>query len=217
MSVFVLQHCHTNEWDDDDAKLIGVYSSRLEAERAVERLRTMPGFVDYPRVVDPRKDEDPNGFYISEFELDQDEWRQGFISAIQATMPDTIDELIATLINGSSGSNFEAAARRFDALPLYDGWDGWVLLTRQGEVVDADEAGVLTLAKEPMRTMCLVGGAERYPELAPLLPVRPTASKNCPHCNGTGWMPIGADGRFRCGTCRALGWVEEPPNNSEAT
>lgn len=216
MSVFVLQHSHTNEWDDDDVKMIGVYSSRLEAERAVERIRTQPGFVDYPRIVDPRKDEDPNGFYIDEFELDQDEWREGFVSAIQATMPATIDELIATLVNGSSGSNFEAAARRFDALPLHEGWDGWALLTRQGEVFDADEAGALTLAKEPLRTMYLVGGAERYPELAPLLPVRPSASRNCLHCDGTGWMPLGEDGRIRCSTCRALGWVD-PSNHSQVT
>jgi len=123
-----------------------------------------------------------------------------------------IRRLIENLAKGSSGSKFEEAARRFDALPLHEGWNGWIVLTDLGEVLEeTDEGGVLSPAPEPLRTMYLVEGAERYPELLSLLPVRSPASVECRHCRGTGWVKIGGnDAKIRCGECRALGWVETP-------
>lgn len=59
--------------------MIGVYSSREEAEAAVERKRRFSGFSDFPRIVDPMKDEDPSGFYISEMLLNHDYWSEGFV------------------------------------------------------------------------------------------------------------------------------------------
>jgi hypothetical protein len=93
---------------------------------------------------------------------------------MQPSLSSSIRKLIEGLAKGSSGSHFEEAARRFDALPLY--------------------------------AMCLVEGAERYPELSSLLPVRPPASVECKQCRGTGWVEFAANGaRFRCCECRALG------------
>lgn len=77
-TVFVLQHVRS-EGDSDDVKLIGVYSSRAEAEAAVERKRKFPGFSSFPRIVDPLKDEEKSGFYIDEMQLDHDAWSEGFV------------------------------------------------------------------------------------------------------------------------------------------
>jgi len=122
---------------------------------------------------------------------------------------------IDRLAKGTSGAAVEEAARNFDALPLYQGWEGWGLLTEQGQVLDADAAGVVSPAEDPLRTMYLVNGSETYPELKALLPTRSSTSIDCLHCKGSGWARIGAEGTgFRCGECRALGWVEVPSNTS---
>ena len=77
-SVFLLQHCHLLASGDEDLKTIGVYTSRQQARAAVERVKAQPGFCDHPRVVDPEVDDDPNGFYIDEYTLDEDNWCDGY-------------------------------------------------------------------------------------------------------------------------------------------
>ena len=77
-TVFVVQHLRSEE-ESEDVKLIGVYSSRAEAEAAVDRKRKFPGFSAFPRIVDPLHDEDESGFYIDEYPLDQDQWSEGFV------------------------------------------------------------------------------------------------------------------------------------------
>lgn len=68
-SVFVLQHVHELEGGDEDVKLIGVYSTREQAFSAVERLRSLPGFCD-----------EPSGFNVDEYSLDQDQWTEGYVT-----------------------------------------------------------------------------------------------------------------------------------------
>jgi hypothetical protein len=70
VSVFLLQHVRVDDEYGDDAKLIGVYSSEANASAAIERLKAQPGFRDAPA-----------GFHIDRYELDQDQWTEGFISA----------------------------------------------------------------------------------------------------------------------------------------
>ena len=62
-SVFLLHHVHRMPNDDEDVKLIGVYSSRETAEAAVARLADRPGFRDH---VDE--------FEVDEYEIDKDNW-----------------------------------------------------------------------------------------------------------------------------------------------
>ena len=50
-----------------DRKSIGIYSSKASAESAIDRLKTKPGFRDWP-----------NGFRIFEAQLDQDSWVDGY-------------------------------------------------------------------------------------------------------------------------------------------
>jgi len=68
-SVFVLQHVAREDEDDEDVKLIGVYSSQSSAEAAVSRIMLQSGFADFPE-----------GFYVDEYEIDEDHWAEGFAS-----------------------------------------------------------------------------------------------------------------------------------------
>jgi hypothetical protein len=66
VNVFVLQHSY-EQGDCTETKMIGVYSSREQAERAIDRLREVPGFIDRPE-----------DFYVDEYRLDKDQWAEGF-------------------------------------------------------------------------------------------------------------------------------------------
>ena len=68
MEVYVLWHEYETE-EFEDSKMIGVYSTRERAQEAIERLKTQPGFIDYP-----------DGFVIDPYTLDKDEWTEGFIT-----------------------------------------------------------------------------------------------------------------------------------------
>lgn len=65
-SVYLLQHSYF--WNDvEETKIIGVYSSRENAEKVVECYKFLPGFSDY-------KDE----FVIDEYIVDENNWEDGF-------------------------------------------------------------------------------------------------------------------------------------------
>jgi hypothetical protein len=67
MIVYVLQHVRKESSDDEDIKLIGVYSSEDAAKKAVLRLSKQPGFAD-----------NIQGFHVDEYELDEDHWVEGY-------------------------------------------------------------------------------------------------------------------------------------------
>lgn len=64
--VFVLQHSYEKDFCEE-TKFIGVYSSIEKAESAIERLKIQPGFRDRPE-----------DFQIEEYELDKDQWTEGY-------------------------------------------------------------------------------------------------------------------------------------------
>jgi homoserine kinase type II len=66
--VYLLWHVHDLE-NDADEKVIGVYASQANAEAARERAKSLPGFRDYP-----------DGFHIDGYELDEGQWREGFVT-----------------------------------------------------------------------------------------------------------------------------------------
>ena len=129
---------------------------------------------------------------------------------MQPAMTATIRALITRVTQGLFGDAFAQIAQRHDALPLAEGWFAWALLTENGEVFEAAEDGTVSAAEEPLRTMFLVAGSERFPELSALLPVRSATCTDCATCEGTGRMKFGT-GKVRCGHCRSLGWVEASP------
>ncbi len=69
MEVFVLQHVHVLEEDQEDVKMIGVYSTPERAKAAIKRMRTLPGFRDAP-----------DGFSIDRYRVDEDHWVEGYIT-----------------------------------------------------------------------------------------------------------------------------------------
>ena len=70
-SIFLLWHVHELGDGEDDEKLIGVYSSQEDAERAIGclRERDLPGFRDFP-----------DGFEISDYPINQDHWTEGYFT-----------------------------------------------------------------------------------------------------------------------------------------
>lgn len=79
--VYILYHTIIVNYDEDQerVKLIGVYSSRSNAISAIDRISGMPGFKDYPKVLDEYPDEDGvGGFFIDCTELDNTSWSEGF-------------------------------------------------------------------------------------------------------------------------------------------
>jgi hypothetical protein len=69
MEVFLLWHVHAFDDGEEDEKLIGVYSSREEAEAAIERVKGQPGFVDAPE-----------GFGIDPYMVNEDHWTEGYVT-----------------------------------------------------------------------------------------------------------------------------------------
>lgn len=72
MKVYLLWHTHdlaadADDEPDDDAKLLGVYSSGQGAQARIARARQLPGFRD-----------SPDGFEVSEYTVDEDEWNEGY-------------------------------------------------------------------------------------------------------------------------------------------
>ena len=65
MEIFVV--FHWDKIDVQDIRTVGVYSSMANAETAIERVGEKPGFR-----------EAPEGFYVVQYELDQDNWTEGF-------------------------------------------------------------------------------------------------------------------------------------------
>lgn len=74
--VFVLQHLHLLNGDEEDVKMLGVYSTLASASAAIERFRKLPGFRTVPQIADAPVVAE--GFYISEYEIDQDSWSEGY-------------------------------------------------------------------------------------------------------------------------------------------
>jgi hypothetical protein len=104
-------------------------------------------------------------------------------------------------------------ATRLAALPI--GGSMWAdyYLRSNGEVVvvgaDFDHPDVDTIHTDwgTVRRV-LVWGAERYPELWELLPVREPGATDCPTCQA---IPLFAEGRVLCPTCDGLHWLPPAP------
>jgi hypothetical protein len=60
---------YTREWAEreDTELLIGVYGTDADARDAVRRLKSQPGFAEYPE-----------GFLVVPYEVDKDHWTEGF-------------------------------------------------------------------------------------------------------------------------------------------
>ena len=64
--VYLIQHAYYLN-DCDETKIIGIYTSLERAKQAIERIKTKQGFIDKPE-----------DFHIDKYELDNDNWTEGF-------------------------------------------------------------------------------------------------------------------------------------------
>jgi hypothetical protein len=80
MDVYLLQHLHVLNEDDEDVKTCGIFASREEAEAAVATLSMVEGFRGRSRIIDPLEDDDREGFYIDRHVVGQVLWSGGFIT-----------------------------------------------------------------------------------------------------------------------------------------
>jgi hypothetical protein len=67
--VYVVQHVHIINDDEEDVKMIGVYATKQLAQEAVERLCKQPGFC-----------ETTDGFHIDPYDINKDHWTEGFVT-----------------------------------------------------------------------------------------------------------------------------------------
>lgn len=66
--VFLLWHTHEPN-EEENAKLLGVYSTRAKARGRIIRAKKLPGFEEWP-----------DGFIVDDYEVDKDEWCEGFVT-----------------------------------------------------------------------------------------------------------------------------------------
>ena len=67
MHVFPLWHTRVTDDGTEDDKLLGIYSTREKAEERIASAVHLPGFRDHA-----------DGFEVVEYEVDKDEWTEGF-------------------------------------------------------------------------------------------------------------------------------------------
>ena len=134
--------------------------------------------------------------------------------AYRTSLANQIEARIHEHIN-KPDAHFRVLAQRLEALPIYADMGGNILIRPDGELLfvsideDEDNPGVVTSLIEPKwRTIALVVGSEKYPELRELLPSRPLNAQDCQHCGGRGRIdPLPEIKGILCGYCDALGWI----------
>ncbi len=67
---FLVHHSHSFDDGTEDVKPIGVYSTRVAAQSAVQRVSVLKGFAN-----------NSDGFSIDEYEIDRDHWTEGYVTA----------------------------------------------------------------------------------------------------------------------------------------
>jgi|SRR5215813_6149194 len=123
----------------------------------------------------------------------------------------------------NTNPDIAATVERLGALPLWIDWTGGVAIRPDGELIGFlwDDPHSAKVETDPhFRFLACVTGAERYAELALLLPTRTVHDRDCPMCNGTGRIGLEEHGidpkAVRC-YCGGVGWlpsnVPDPPRS----
>ncbi len=67
--VYILHHVRQPGEEEEDVKLLGVFSSEELAQKSIEKYKKMEGFEDFQE-----------GFSIDKYIVDKMEWGEGFIT-----------------------------------------------------------------------------------------------------------------------------------------
>ena len=130
------------------------------------------------------------------------------VGAIRDYIPETKDA------NYETAAEMATAVETMGALPLWCDWNGGVAIRPDGELIGFwwDDPRSAKVETDPhFRFLACVAGAEKYPELAVLLPSRSVDDRDCPSCNGsgipTGFEELGVNlSNIRC-YCGGAGWL----------
>jgi hypothetical protein len=101
MDVFLLWHIHELSNGEEDAKLIGTYSSLEKAEQAKQRALVLPGFQDVPE-----------GFVIDKYILDRDDWTEGYIAIANDKLLNLNHLKVENSVSSLEDEAFEAIANQ---------------------------------------------------------------------------------------------------------
>jgi len=66
---FLVTHVHVLASQEEDLRIIGIFTTRERAEAAIRAASKLPGFADTAEA-----------FEVSEYELDDMCWREGFVT-----------------------------------------------------------------------------------------------------------------------------------------
>lgn len=69
-NVWIVFHGEDEEDSPCQMKIIGIFSSREAAEQAVDAVRVLPGFREWPEL-----------FHMDEYRIDETHWTSGFTRA----------------------------------------------------------------------------------------------------------------------------------------
>jgi hypothetical protein len=135
------------------------------------------------------------------------------------TTPDQralIRSLVERWLASPVRSDLINAVRVSGALPVYSDMGGTLLLRPDGEILslgsDSEDGEPQVETDFGWRITAVVVGAEQYPELRPLLPIRPSGTEDCKACAGVGRVRIGGtDRHILCGRRHGLGWLAAAP------
>ncbi len=77
MNVYLLEHIMIHD-DYEDVKFIGVFTSKDNAIKAINKLADKPGFCNAKRILNPFIDDNISGFIIDKCKVDNLAWQDGF-------------------------------------------------------------------------------------------------------------------------------------------
>ena len=139
------------------------------------------------------------------------------------TLNGAIAQLIAEYLSGPEGAVSHDQVRRANALPVYNDIGGSLLITPEAEILALRHEGADRAQPEVdprWRQVAFARAAERFPQLAALLPRRPPDAMDCPRCGAEGVVQAGT-AFITCAECSGLGWkgsnvshVREPAGSS---
>jgi len=132
-------------------------------------------------------------------------YRTSLASQIEARLSDYIR-------SPNTPTDLRGLAQTLGALPIYADLGGCLLIRPNCELLEVewdDDSEPTNLIEPRERSVALVLGAEKYPELSALLPPRPADVRDCVHCGGKGRIHLPEiDAPPLCGPCGARGWID---------
>lgn len=81
-TLFLLQHLHVHANEEEDIKIIGIFESIDKATAAIDSLKAVPGFCDFPDLINSEGKYGASGFYIDEYVINMINWEDGYTTVI---------------------------------------------------------------------------------------------------------------------------------------